>query len=72
MLRLKTQRRIRLHPTVGMHKAKTMKNSTRRTIRRLTIPCVITLLAALAVPGVTRLFRNSITEAARAGKIKHS
>ena len=42
-----------------------MKNTTHRNIRRLTTPLRMTLLVALAVSGVTHLFRNSITEAAR-------
>lgn len=42
-----------------------MKNSTRRNIRRRTTPFGITLLVALAVSGVTGLFRASITEAAK-------
>ena len=42
-----------------------MKNSTRRNNRRLTTPFGITLLVALAVSGVTGLFRGSLTEAAR-------
>ncbi len=42
-----------------------MKNSTHRNIRRRTTPLGITLLVALAVSGVTGLFRGPITEAAR-------
>ena len=42
-----------------------MKNSTRRNIRRITTPLGVTLLVALAVSGVTGLFRDSMTEAAR-------
>ena len=40
-----------------------MKNSTDRNTCRLTTPVGITLLVALAVSGVTGLFRDAITEA---------
>ena len=42
-----------------------MKNSTRRNIRRLITTFGVTLVVALAVSGVTGLFRGSLTEAAR-------